>query len=111
MWGVSAVVAYVLLVQVLRLHRRLHVASESNAEEVYRLLFSVEFPFVWLKGLELALFNTFPYAAVFERLSINEKFTTAPERRYDDTELLLREAWEHGLHSNRGKEASLLLQH
>ena len=105
MWGVTVLLAHVLFMQVLRLHRRLHIASEENAERVYKLLFAVEFPFVWLKGLELALFNTFPHTGVNRRLTINRKFTQAPERRYDDTELLLREAWEHGVHSPRGKAA------
>ena len=109
MWAVSAVVAYVLGMQLLRLRRRLQIASDDNVESVYRTLFSVEFPFVWLKGLELGLFNTFPHSSVFDRLSINHKFTEAPERRYDDTELLLREAWEHGVNSSRGKDAMFRL--
>ena len=105
MWGLAAVGAHVLFMQALRLYRHLYIAAEDNAETVYKLLFSVEFPYVWLKGLELALFNTFPHAGVFRRLTINRKFTQAPERRYDDTELLLREAWEHGVHSRRGRAA------
>ena len=37
--------------------------------------------FLWLKGLELALFNTFGYLPVYARLTINKKFAKAPELR------------------------------
>ena len=94
---------WVLFMQILRIKRAKYIEKINDVEEVYKLLFSVEFPFMWLKGLELALFNTFPFKPVYARLSINKKFIHEPELRYDDTELLLREAWEHGINSDRGK--------
>ncbi len=105
MWGTIAAVVWVLGMQLLRMRRSVYIAGKKDVEYIYKLLFSVEFPFVWLKGLELALFNTFAYQPVYARLSVNKKFTEAPELRYDDTELLLREAWEHGVNSERGCRA------
>lgn len=93
------------MMRMFRFKRALDIAKEKDCEEVYKTLFAVEFPFMWLKGLELALFNTFGYLPVYARLTINKKFAKAPELRYDDTELLLREAWEHGVDSERGKKA------
>lgn len=101
----TIVLAWIILMRIMRYFRHRAIENEKDCEKVYKTLFSVEFPFLWLKGLELALFNTFPYLPVFSRLSINKKFTKEPELRYDDTELLLREAWEHGLDSERGKMA------
>lgn len=100
-----SIVYWIYMMRMFRFKRAHDIAKEKDGEKLYKTLFAVEFAFMWLKGLELALFNTFPYLPVYSRLSINKKFTKAPELRYDDTELLLREAWEHGLDSERGKKA------
>ena len=89
---VSTFIAYILFIKILRIKREKYIKNINEPEEVYKILFSVEFPFMWLKGLELALFNTFSYLPVYARLNLNKKFVLEPELRYDDTELLLREA-------------------
>ena len=92
--AVSTLIAYVSFIKFLRIKRAKYIKNIKKPEEVYKILFSVEFPFIWLKGLELELFNTFGYLPVYARLNLNKKFVSEPELRYDDTELLLREAWE-----------------
>lgn len=102
---ISVIILYLILVYYLRYQKSKYIANIKKPEEVFKELFSMEFPFMWLKALELSLLNTFPHKSVFTKLSIKKKFINDPEIRYDDTELILREIWEHFIDSNRGSQA------
>ena len=65
----------------------------------------MEFPFMWSKSMEVAIINTFPHSSIYPRLSINYKFIDNPELRYDDSELIMREIFEHGINSSRGQKS------
>ena len=65
----------------------------------------MEFPFMWSKSMEVAIINTFPHSSIYPRLSINNKFIDNPELRYDDSELIMREVFEHGVYSERGQKS------
>ena len=52
------------------------------------------------------LFNKlFASKPIYVRLTINCKFRDNPEKRYDDTDLIMREILEHGTNSIRGKKS------
>lgn len=76
-----------------------------EARRVYRWSAGFEFPWDYRKALELALFSTYCVPAISGLLSATGEFAERPQRRYDDTMLLMAELAEHGLGSPRGREA------
>jgi hypothetical protein len=64
-----------------------------------------EFPWDTTRSLELALFRTFAVPSVSALLQRTTEFTERPQRRYDDTDLLLSEMIEHHYDSERGRAA------
>ena len=65
----------------------------------------VEFPFDTTRALEVALFRTFAVPSIAGLLAQTGEFTQRPQKRYDDTDLLLSEMLEHGYDSERGRAA------
>ena len=67
--------------------------------ELYRQTVSqmatLEFPLVYRLSLEFALFRTYAIPSISKRLAQTRVFATACGRRYDDTDLLLREVLEN----------------
>ena len=55
-----------------------------------------EFPWDTTRALEFALFRTFGVAKVSALLTGTGEFTQRPQKRYDDTVLMLSEMLEHG---------------
>lgn len=74
-------------------------------QEIYRISAAYEFPWDYQRALELALFKTFCVPAVSGLLDATGEFRDRPQRRYDDTRLLMAELVEHGYDSARGREA------
>lgn len=62
------------------------------------------FDFSWdmEKALELALFRTFAVPSIAGLLDHTGEFTKAPQRRYDDTAIILNEILVNGYDSRRG---------
>jgi hypothetical protein len=74
-------------------------------EEIYRISAGHEFPWDYQRSLELALFRTYCVPSVSRLLSATGEFRERPQKRYDDTALLMAELAAHGYDSERGKEA------
>jgi hypothetical protein len=64
-----------------------------------------EFPWDTTRALEFALFRTFAVGSIGDLLDKSGEFGNRPQKRYDDTDLLLSEILEHGYDSQNGREA------
>lgn len=64
-----------------------------------------EFPWDHVRALEMALYRTFCVPSTSAILVRSGEFQSRPQRRYDDTALLMAEIMEWGYDSDRGKEA------
>lgn len=64
-----------------------------------------EFPWDTTRALELALFRTFAVPSVAAVLDSTGEFDRAPQKRYDDTDLILSTIVEAGYDSEDGKRA------
>lgn len=78
---------------------------EADYEEIARLLYAYVFAWDIERALEFALFRTYAVPAISGLLARTGEFETRTRKRYDDTELILAEAIEHGLDSDRGTQA------
>jgi ER-bound oxygenase mpaB/B'/Rubber oxygenase, catalytic domain len=65
----------------------------------------LEFPWDTTRSLELALFRTFAVPSVAAVLDSTGEFGRAPQKRYDDTDLILSTLVEAGYDSEEGKSA------
>ncbi|MEU9456292.1 oxygenase MpaB family protein [Streptomyces sp. NPDC048277] len=77
----------------------------TDAQEIYRISSGHEFPWDYLRALEFALLRTFCVPSISVLLAATGEFEHRPQKRYDDTALLMAEIAEHGYDSPRGKEA------
>jgi hypothetical protein len=64
-----------------------------------------EFPWDTTRSLELALFRTFAVPSVAALLDSTGEFGRAPQKRYDDTDLILSTIVEAGYDSEEGRRA------
>jgi hypothetical protein len=64
-----------------------------------------EFPWDYVRALEMALYRTFCVPSTSALLDKTREFHDRPQRRYDDTSLIMAEIMEWGYDSERGKEA------
>ena len=78
---------------------------EKDYEEIARLLYAYEFSWDIERALEFALFRTYAIPSISDLLARTGEFEARPQKRYDDTELILAEAIENGLDSDRGARA------
>lgn len=78
---------------------------ERDHVEIMRLSSGHEFPWDYVRALEFALFRTYCVPSISALLARTGEFEKRPQRRYDDTALLMAELVEHGYDSLRGKEA------
>lgn len=74
-------------------------------QEIYRTSAGLEFPWDYQRALELALFRTYCVPSISALLETTGEFRDRPQKRYDDTKLLMAEIAEHGYDSPRGREA------
>jgi hypothetical protein len=77
----------------------------ADHEEIYRISAGYEFPWDYTRALELALFRTYCVPSISALLAATGEFRDRPQRRYDDTALLMAELAAHGYDSPRGKES------
>jgi hypothetical protein len=74
-------------------------------ERIVHLDICYEFPFDTTRSLELALFRTFAVPSIARLLDETKEFELRPQRRYDDTDLILSTIAEAGHSSERGRAA------
>lgn len=77
----------------------------ADHQEIYRISAGHEFPWDYQRSLELALFRTYCAPSISALLAATGEFRDRPQRRYDDTALLMAELAAHGYDSPRGREA------
>ncbi|GAB2814806.1 oxygenase MpaB family protein [Lentzea nigeriaca] len=77
----------------------------ADHEEIMRISSGLEFPWDYQKSLELALFRTYCVPTISGLLERTGEFERRPQKRYDDTAVLMAELVEHGYDSPRGREA------
>jgi len=65
----------------------------------------VDFPFDTTRALEFALFRTFCVPSISALLQRTGEFEARPQKRYDDTDIIVSELMEHGYDSERGRTA------
>ncbi|MGX1515485.1 hypothetical protein RKD44_006773 [Streptomyces collinus] len=77
----------------------------ADASEIYRLSSAYEFPWDFARALELALYRTYAVPSIGRLLAETAEFADRPQKRYDDTALLLDAVVEHGFDSEQGRTA------
>ncbi len=78
---------------------------DADHEEIYRISAGYEFPWDYQRSLEFALFRTYCVPSISALLDATGEFERRPQKRYDDTALLMAELSAHGYDSPRGKQA------
>ena len=87
------------------LNHILRLDPERDHTEIVFLVTCHEFPFDITRSLEFALFRTFAAPNIGGLLDRTGEFASRPQKRYDDTVLILSEILEHGYDSERGRAA------
>ena len=64
-----------------------------------------EFPFDTTRALEFALYRTYCVPSISGLLDRTGEFVARPQKRYDDTDIIVSELMEWGYDSDRGKRA------
>jgi hypothetical protein len=78
---------------------------EKDHERIVFLSTRVDFPFDTTRALELALFRTYCVPSISALLDRTGEFRERPQRRYDDTDIIISEMIEWGYSSDRGGRA------
>ncbi|MFI8567545.1 oxygenase MpaB family protein [Rhodococcus sp. NPDC078407] len=76
-----------------------------DCQTIHRITAGYEFPWDYQRALEFALFRTYCVPTISELLAATGEFEKRPQKRYDDTALLMAEMVEHGYESERGRES------
>ncbi|TWP45811.1 DUF2236 domain-containing protein [Lentzea tibetensis] len=87
------------------LRRILELDPEADHGEILRITAGLDFPWDYVRALEFALFRTYCVPSISRLLSETGEFRRHPQKRYDDTALLMGELLEHGYDSARGRTA------
>ncbi|WP_455353183.1 oxygenase MpaB family protein [Streptomyces sp. SYSU K217416] len=88
-----------------RLREILRLDPDRDFLTIYRLTATYEFPWDFTRALELALYRTYAAPSIGRLLAETAEFTDRPQKRYDDTALLLDAVVEHGFESEDGRTA------
>ncbi|MFJ9947249.1 oxygenase MpaB family protein [Kitasatospora sp. NPDC091207] len=78
---------------------------ETEFTEIYRISSWYEFPWDTVQSLGFALYRTYAVPSIGRLLAGTGEFTRRPQKRYDDTVLILEAVVEHGFDSEQGREA------
>jgi hypothetical protein len=70
-----------------------------------------DFPWDVEQSLSLAFFKTYGVPTISALLDMTGEFRDHAQKRYDDTKLILAEMLDHGIDSDRGREANRRLNH
>ncbi len=77
----------------------------ADTDEICRLIAGYEFPWDMTKALEVALLRTFCVPAIGQLLDKTGEFHHHPQKRYDDTGLLVSMMFKWGSDSDKGRAA------
>ncbi|MEU1455309.1 oxygenase MpaB family protein [Streptomyces avermitilis] len=88
-----------------RLEQIRRMDPEKDALKIYRLTAAYEFPWDFTRALELALYRTYAVPSIGRLLAETAELTDRPQKRYDDTALLLDAVVEHGFDGAEGHSA------
>ena len=78
----------------------------TDWERIGYLSTNYDFPWDVEQSLSLAFFKTYGIPSISALLDKSGEFRNRPQKRYDDTKLVLAEIFDHGLDSDRGREAN-----
>jgi hypothetical protein len=87
------------------LERILALDPQRDHQQIVYLDAYYEFPYDVTRSLDFALFRTFAVPSIASLLDRTGQFREYTQKRYDDTDLLLSEVFEHGYDSERGRAA------
>lgn len=87
----------------LRLIEQLDPVRDAN--QIVHLISGYEFPWDTTRALEIALFRTFCVPSISALLNKTGEFGQRPQKRYDDTGLIVAEIMKWGYDSDRGRES------
>ena len=73
--------------------------------QIYHLMTGYEFPWDMVRSLEVALMRTFCIPSVSKLLDKTQEFNKRPQKRYDDTSIIVVEISKWGYDDTRGKQA------
>jgi ER-bound oxygenase mpaB/B'/Rubber oxygenase, catalytic domain len=77
----------------------------ADHQRIVYLDVSYEFPFDTTRSLEFALFRTFAVPSIGALLDSTGEFYARPQKRYDDTDILVSAILQYGYDSERGRAA------
>ena len=77
----------------------------TQHQDIHRITAGYEFPWDYQRSLEFALFRTYCVPTISALLARTGEFEKRPQKRYDDTALLMAELVEHGYDAERGRES------
>ena len=83
---------------------RLHKNNSTPPSTVLANLLSYDLPYVTRLSLELGQFRTFGIPTISRLLHATREYEDSCGRRYDDTDLILREILENGSTSERARK-------
>ena len=78
---------------------------EKDHQRIVFLSSCYDFPFDTTRALEFALFRTFCVPSISALLDRTAEFQKRPQKRYDDTDIVVSELMEWGYDSERGRRA------
>lgn len=87
------------------LERILALDPERDHLEILRLSTCYEFPFDTKRSLEFALFRTYAVPTISRLLDETGEFRLRPQKRYDDTAIIISLLYADGYDSERGRAA------
>ncbi|ONH54111.1 hypothetical protein CcI49_31095 [Frankia sp. CcI49] len=85
--------------------RILELDPVADHHEIYVISSGHEFPWDYRRALEFALFRTYCVPTISALLEATGEFRDRPQKRYDDTAVLMGELTAVGYDSPRGREA------
>ncbi len=77
----------------------------ADAQRIVFVDASLEFPWDTQRALELAFYRTYAVPSIAELLASTHEFTDRPQKRYDDTQILISAFCELGYDSDLGRRA------
>ncbi len=87
--------------------RRIHrLDPDRDYHEIYGISTAHEFPWDFMQALGFALYRTYAVPSIGRLLAGTGEFTGRPQKRYDDTVLILDAIGEHGMESEQGAPRS-----
>lgn len=81
------------------------MSETARIQEIVRRLACHDFPWDMTRSLELALFRTYCSPRISGLLHATGEFERCPQKRYDDTDIIVSELMEWGYDSARGQAA------